>query len=144
MEKVPEVRDVEPLPEPPRAPDTPVSVEDPPLWIAPRPGPPPAPEGPLDEGTPGVKRPVPLPGRAEPVYPKGPLLAGLDGRVILRAVITEQGDVESIEVVRDARPGLGFDVSAVEAVSTWKYEPGRLDGRPVAVVLTVVVEFTLR
>lgn len=140
----PEAPVAEPLSEPPRPPDTPVAIEDPPLWVAPRPAPQPAPAGPVDENTPGVERPVPLPGRAEPVYPRGPLLARLDGRVVLRAVITERGDVESIEVVLEDPPGLGFGAAAYDAVSTWRYRPGRLDGRPVAVVLTVVVEFKLR
>jgi len=139
----PDPRIVEPLDEPARAPVSSPAFSDLPLWIEARPVLPPPPPGPVDEGTPGVERPVPLPGRAQPLYPDAPRRSRIEARVVLRALITESGDVESIEVVRETRPGLGFGASAVEAVSTWKYRPGRLDGRPVDVMLTVVVEFKL-
>ena len=33
--------------------------------------------------------------------------------------------------------------AAVDAVAQWRYEPATLNGRPVAVCLTVVVDFAL-
>jgi TonB family protein len=70
-------------------------------------------------------------------------LVGQHGEVVLHAVITETGEVESIEVIRAPRPELGLAAAAVEAVAGWRYDPGRYRGRPVRVALTVTVEFHL-
>ena len=139
----PESAMAEPLEEPLRPPVTMLGPSDPPLWIQAGPSPPSAAPRLVDENTPGVELPVALAGRVQPDYPEAARRFGLEGLVVLRALITERGDVESIEVVRETRPGLGFGAAAVEAVSTWKYRPGRFDGRPVAVMLTVVVDFKL-
>jgi len=40
-------------------------------------------------------------------------------------------------------PEVGFEEAAIEAIEQWRYEPALLNGRPVDVYLTVVVEFTL-
>jgi periplasmic protein TonB len=39
---------------------------------------------------------------------------------------------------------LGLSESAVEAVKTWKYEPSRRNGVPVAVYFTLTVSFSLQ
>lgn len=141
---VPDPLIVDPVDEPAPATVSPLESVATPLWFDAQPVPPPPQPAPVDEWAPGVERPVALPGRVQPVYPETARRVKLEGLVVLRALITELGDVESIAVVRETRPGLGFGAAAAEAVSTWKYRPGRLDGRPVAVVLTVVVEFKLR
>jgi protein TonB len=37
-----------------------------------------------------------------------------------------------------------FDQAAIDAVRKWKYKPALKDGQPVAVFLSVVVEFNLK
>jgi hypothetical protein len=46
----------------------------------------------------------------------------------------------------DARyaPALGLDQEAITAVRGWRFEPGRLGDRPVDVLVTVVMDFTIR
>ena len=39
---------------------------------------------------------------------------------------------------------MGLTEAAVEAVKQWKYEPSTLDGRPVEVLITVTVRFSLQ
>jgi protein TonB len=140
----PEPLQVEPLSEPTRSRLPELEPEGLPNWIGAGPAPPAPSAGPVDERALGLERPEPLPGRAEPAYPEGARRIKLQGVVVLQALITESGDVESIEVVRETHAGAGFGDAAVDAVSTWKYRPGRIAGRPVAVLLTVVVEFKLR
>jgi TonB family protein len=65
----------------------------------------------------------------------------LQGVVVLEAVITETGDVGNLAVVSPA--GAGFDESAVEAVSQWKYKPVLLQGQPVCVVTTITVNYAV-
>ncbi len=95
-------------------------------------------------GVDGVTDPVIL--EASKVLPRYPELArraGVAGRVILEAVIQPEGTVASVEILRETPPGLGFGEEAAAAVSRWRYRPGTQAGVPVAVYLTVTVDFTL-
>jgi protein TonB len=62
-----------------------------------------------------------------------------EGVVVLEAEINESGDVANLTIIKPA--GAGFDESAVDAVSQWKYKPAILDGKPVPVVTTVTVNY---
>jgi len=64
------------------------------------------------------------------------------GRVQLQAVIRKDGTVGEIEVLKGAGGDCGFEESAIEAVSKWRYKPGTKDGNPVDVYFTVVIDFT--
>lgn len=104
--------------------------------------PPPIP-GPLPERTRGLVPPVALPGRARPEYPPAARRVGIEGKVVLKAVIDEEGHVVSIRVSSEPPIDVGFTETAIDAVSRWRYEPGRYGGEPVAVEITVVIEFVL-
>jgi protein TonB len=93
------------------------------------------------EVTGDMTRPVLLV-KVEPSYPPVPRRAGLGGRVTLRAVIAEDGNVESVEVL--ASTNRLFDDAAVDAVRQWRYRPAVMNGRPVRVFLSVVVDFHVR
>ena len=80
--------------------------------------------------------------KSEPMYPQSARRAGLGGRVTLRAVIAEDGSVESVEVFSSTNSL--FDQAAVDAVRTWRYRPALMNGRPVRVYFSVVVSFTVR
>ena len=87
---------------------------------------------------------VPPPKRTKfiaPVYPPAAQASGQRGIVILELVVDPQGKVESVNVVRSVPP---FDEAAVTAVRQWEYEITKVDGRPVAVRLTVPITFALR
>ncbi len=96
-----------------------------------------------DEGRVGLALPVPHGDRARPRYPEVARVARREGRVVLAAVVTADGRVASVQVVVAPEPDLGFSQAAIDAVSQWRYEPGHYRGRPVAVELTVVIDFTL-
>lgn len=65
----------------------------------------------------------------------------MQGTVILECTIGPDGRVTDMEVKRGV-PLL--DDAAIEAVRQWAYEPTRLNGVPVPVVMTVTVNFRLR
>jgi protein TonB len=104
------------------------------------PTPPPSPSrrAPLPVG--GVIQPPKRVTYVAPEYPRMALAARLEGVVILQAVIDESGAVSEVRVLR-SRPH--FDSAAMEAVSQWRFTPTLLNGRPVPVVMTVTVGFTL-
>jgi protein TonB len=66
----------------------------------------------------------------------------MQGVVILEAIITKTGTVESVRVLRGINPLL--DTAAIRAVQQWRYKPATFNGRPVPVYLTVTVNFTLQ
>ena len=56
-------------------------------------------------------------------------------------IVTPEGRAQDIYVMRSA--GMGLDERALEAVRTWRFEPARKDGQPVAVQISVEVSFRL-
>jgi protein TonB len=75
-----------------------------------------------------------------PIYPEIARRAKVQGAVILEAVIDESGAVDRIRVLRSS-PLL--DAAAIDAVSRWRYTPTLLNGTPVAVLMTITINFTL-
>jgi protein TonB len=76
-----------------------------------------------------------------PVYPSIAQAARVQGLVIIQATIGVDGVVIDASVLRSV-PLL--DQAALDAVRQWRYTPTRLNDEPVAVVMTVTVNFTLR
>lgn len=76
----------------------------------------------------------------KPPYPPLALHSRLEGRVQFSAVIARDGTVQSLTVV-SGHPL--FIQAALEAVRHWRYAPTLLNGDPVEVVSSIVVEFTL-
>lgn len=78
--------------------------------------------------------------RVSPSYPAQALLLRLQGKVILDAMILEDGTVHDIKVA-EGHPVLAR--SAVEAVQRWRYKPYELNGKPVKTRTTITVDFKL-
>jgi periplasmic protein TonB len=79
--------------------------------------------------------------KIEPEYSDEARKVKLQGSVMLRIVVDEQGRAESIEITRGL--GLGLDERAVEAVRKWRFSPGTRGGRPVPTAALVEVTFRL-
>jgi TonB family protein len=78
-----------------------------------------------------------------PVYPESARAAGIQGTVILHAVIGIEGTPLSLRVMNhDIDPDLAR--AAVEAVSQWRYQPTLLNGSPIEVDTTIMVNFKLQ
>jgi TonB family protein len=88
----------------------------------------------------GVSAPVPL-YKVEPEYSEEARKAKFQGTVVLSIVVDESGNPTRLKVVRAL--GLGLDEKAIEAVQKWRFKPAYKDGRPVAVMATVEVNFRL-
>jgi len=78
---------------------------------------------------------------ARPVYPEDARAAGVQGIVIVEAVIGKDGKVESATVLRGI-PML--DQAALDAVRQWEFTPTFVNGAPVSVIVTMTVNFTLQ
>jgi periplasmic protein TonB len=87
-----------------------------------------------------VKQPQ-LINKVEPPYPELARRAKIQGVVVLEAVITKEGNVEEVKVLRSLHPVM--DQAAINAVKKWKYKPAMFNGNPVKVYFTVTVNFKL-
>lgn len=134
------IQEPEPEPEPEDMPVLDPNAE----YVLGAPEPPPS-EGPLIAGVGDVSVPVRIEATAvQPEYPELARQAKVQGKVILQAVIFKDGSVGDIQVLQTPGEKLGFDEAAIAAVRQWKYKPALQNGRPVDVIFTIVIDFTLR
>ena len=75
-------------------------------------------------------------------YPLEAVDNGIEGRVTLRFVVSTDGSVKRVEVLRSVHPVL--DAEAIRVVSALpKWKPGKQNGKPVPVWFSVPVNFKL-
>jgi hypothetical protein len=67
---------------------------------------------------------------------------GESARVVLNALVFEDGVVGNSHVLMSNARNFDFNVTSKQTIAFWRYEPAILDGCPVTVHLTVIVEFT--
>jgi len=75
-----------------------------------------------------------------PVYPAIARAARQEGTVVIEAVISKAGTIESLRVT--SGPEM-FRRAAMEAVQAARYQPYRLNGEPTDVQTTITVNFRL-
>ena len=80
--------------------------------------------------------------KVQPVYPEAAKVAGVEGTVILHAIIGMDGSTLELQVMNsEVDPELAR--AAAEAVSKWRYSPTLLNGEPIEVDTTITVNFKL-
>lgn len=87
----------------------------------------------------GVDRPRKIKD-VKPIYPRPAMLAQVRGSVLIEATIGADGKVHNARVIRSIA---ALDEAALDAVRQWEFEPSRVDGVPVAVMMVIIVSFTL-
>ncbi len=78
--------------------------------------------------------------KVAPLYPVEAKKAGVQGKVVLSAVIGKDGSVRMLKV--DSGPK-ELQRSSLDAVRRWKYKPYLLNGEPIDVATTVNIIYTL-
>ena len=80
--------------------------------------------------------------KVQPIYPESAKDAGVQGTVLLHAVVGMDGRPLQLQVLNSQiNPDLAR--AAVEAVSQWRYQPTLLNGEPVEIDTTIQVKFSL-
>lgn len=100
----------------------------------------PGPTGAQSMAARGISPPRRISG-SEPLYTEEARRAQIQGTVLLRVQVGEDGTVHDVSVVRPLDPGL--DQAAADAVRAWRFEPATKDGIPVSVQIGVTVSFHL-
>ena len=78
--------------------------------------------------------------KIEPRYPKIAIAARVTGVVLLKAVISKEGEIKELQVV-SGHPLLV--PAAMDAVKQWRYRPYLLNGEPVEVETNIIVTFQI-
>jgi protein TonB len=99
-------------------------------------------DGPYRVGA-GVTPPIEL-RRGTAQYTLDAMRARIEGSVLLECVVQTTGACDSIRVVRSLDTAYGLDHEAVNAARLWRFRPGTRQGRPVPVLVTMEILFTLR
>jgi protein TonB len=86
------------------------------------------------------KAPVPR-YQARPQYPFEMRRAGIAGDVLVDFIVDTNGEVKNAFAVKSSQHE--FEAAAVQAVSKWKFAPGRKGGRAVNTHMQVPIVFTL-
>ncbi|MDF9832944.1 protein TonB [Ereboglobus sp. PH5-5] len=79
--------------------------------------------------------------QASPEYPYTQKNTGNPGEVIVNFTVDERGHVQDVLVVKSSHPD--FDAPTVRAVSKWRFEPGRKNGKRVKFRMSVPIAFNL-
>jgi len=79
--------------------------------------------------------------KPDPEYSPEARQAKYQGTVVVSVIVGADGKAHAVHVERSL--GMGLDEKAVEAVRQWRFEPALKDGKPVAVAVSVEVNFHL-
>lgn len=88
----------------------------------------------------GVTPPV-LVHAVDAEFTKKAKAAKYEGVSVVSLVVDAHGMPRQIHTIR--KLGMGLDEKAIEAVRQYKFEPGKRDGKPVAVAITIEVNFRI-
>lgn len=76
----------------------------------------------------------------DPDYPRSALRRGIKGFVVIKCIVTKEGNIIQA-VVTKAKPVGIFEKNCLEVLDKMKYKPAMLDGRPVAQRMELTFEF---
>ena len=80
--------------------------------------------------------------QVKPKYTEDALVHKIQGTVVLEMIVTRDGTPASINVIRSL--DVGLDAAAMDAAKQWRFEPGRLAGTPVDVLVTLMLDFHMQ
>lgn len=87
-----------------------------------------------------ANREPPVPVRTvAPDYPRDLRNQGISGVVMVRCTIDDQGNVAETTVSKSSNAD--FDKFALDAVKKWKFKPGKQDGNPISMTVTIPIKF---
>lgn len=95
------------------------------------------------ERGPGVRTPT-LILQVKPRYTEDAMRLRIQGSVWIECVVLPDGSVGDLRVMRSLDSRFGLDDEAIAAAKQWRFRPGALNGKPVPVVVSIELMFSLR
>lgn len=75
-------------------------------------------------------------------YPRAASMNNVEGRVFVRFIVDENGNVKKPEVLKDI--GAGCGEAAIEGIKKVKFTPATNGGQPVSVYYTLPITFKIQ
>ena len=75
-------------------------------------------------------------------YPSSAISQGLEGKLVVAVEIREDGTVGLYEIMHSSGHTM-LDKEAVDAMTTWKFNPAMKEGKPVKTCIQVPIQFQL-
>ena len=94
-------------------------------------------------GGPGVTPPT-LVERVSPKYTVEAMHARIQGTALVECIVQTDGTVTDARIIRSLDRRFGLDEEALQAARRWRFKPGLLNGKPVPVLITIELMFTVR
>ena len=98
-------------------------------------------KGAVNSKAPGLVAPK-VTRQIDPKYTVSAMRTKVSGDVKLQAIIGVDGQIEKARVTESLHPEL--DAEALKTMDQWKFEPGKLNGVPVRVLVEVMMTFRMR
>ncbi|MDZ4164319.1 MAG: TonB family protein [Smithellaceae bacterium] len=100
---------------------------------------------PSDAGNKAEARTLPLSGRENgaPIYPSLARQRGYEGVVVLAVEVLATGIIGNIKLKKTSGYVM-LDQAALEAVRSWRFEPGRVGPKPVDMMVDVPIRYVLK
>jgi len=76
-----------------------------------------------------------------PAYPSEARSKGIEGLVVLSAVISKDGSLQELKIISSSNPLL--ETTALETIQKWRYRPTLLNKEPIDIPTTISLIFTL-
>jgi len=80
--------------------------------------------------------------RVPPLYPYAAREKGIEGEVQIRMLVNPDGSVGQVQIM-DARPPGIFEDAVKRTIPMWRFNAGKIDGRPVTAWVVTTVHFNL-
>ena len=80
--------------------------------------------------------------KVNPEYPEWLKRDGIEGTVLIEAVVSQAGDIVSAKV-ENTLVHADLAKAALDAVRQWQFQPTLLNGAPIEVVTRITVRFQL-
>lgn len=80
--------------------------------------------------------------KVNPIYPAKARLKKISGRVVLAVVVQADGSVGNVSV-KSAKPVGVFESAAIQAISKWRFVPGKRHGKKVGTRVYIPLDFEI-
>lgn len=77
-------------------------------------------------------------------YPESARKKGLEGKIMIKAILSEKGEVLDAQILKEDPPGEGFGQAGLDIIYKCKFKPAKNEGKPVKVSITIPLTFRLK
>jgi len=81
--------------------------------------------------------------QVQPEYPEAARKKGVEGKVFLKVLVGEKGDVKDVKLMKNESGSADLEKAAIAAVKKWEFKPATLKQKPVEVWVVIPIDFKL-